>query len=218
MKKFMLFIVGLLAYGTIASDSEATKPITVLHQINKLIKSNNVEDLRSILETQTESSEVLNRTYLGLSPLHYALLKDKPNSEIVQILLDNGANPNQALEFPITYFGERSLTMYRGWTAMHIAVQCYARQEILQLLFDARGKFFKKDQEGWRPVDLAFHAKNSITAIKFLIETVIRKEKLSNIKFKRARKTEHYKKIRRKNFPNLIFHFGEGYFTISCRN
>lgn len=229
MKKFMLFILGLLTVSpaiALHTDYPSMPRLNVdekaaLYQIIDLINNHQTEALQNLFNTQNDTinlRNVLINAHLGLTPLHYALLKGSPNPEIVSMLLKAGSQPNQPLQQLINYEGERTLTLYSGWTALHIAIQCYCSEEILELLMDAQGDFFQADNGGWRPLDLVFHA-TSIPAANFVVKTMGYKNELSNIQFKRAREHSHYLTFLNAHFRfQFIYHPHKDYFTLSRNN
>lgn len=218
MKKILVALMAVLfGYLAIASDIEASEAQTILLAVNELIENGNSEGLQEYLASQRAPfSKIVNLSPAGLPLLHYALLQKKPNSKIVEMLLKAGADANQAIEIDTPYSrSDRMLTLYAGWTPMHIAVQCYCSEQILRLLHNAHGDFYKADGKGWKPADLVFH-NTSIPGVKFLLNTMIKKHELPTIQFRQKRETAVYLEFLRKIFGNQIrLNCGDEDFTLS---
>lgn len=224
--KFIVFMVGFLTATAALSTKNhiafvaglnATE-FNTFNRVLDLIQNNNPAELKKILKTRNKEiaiTKVLSSYRDGLTPLHHLLLKKKPNTEMLKMLLEAGANPNQAVQQFINWEGERTLHLYPGWTALHIAVQCYLSEKVLLHLWNYGGDFLQADTGGWRPADLVFHVK-SIPAAKFLVQTAVKKTQLSAIKFKRKRENdEHYKNFLAINFPSQLSYEGSlEYFTL----
>lgn len=219
MKKIIFIVVAFMAAFVAIGAEENTdifteSPLETYNQILRAIQRNNIQDLNNILATNNFGELINNLSRDGISLFQHALLKNKPNTAIIKSLLEAGADPNQGLDREIFWEGERRLTLYAGWTAVHIAVQCYCNEQILGLLFKHQGDFLKSDKDGWRPVDLIIHV-HSIAATQFFIKILMNNNSFKNLRLRREKDNYHYRNFLRDKFPCLVYTARSDYFTIS---
>lgn len=132
------------------------------------IKDKDLLNLRNLLIYYQENDRVdeLNLpSSKGLTPLQHALIDHPIDGEIVEYLLSFGADPNFKVRWKEIYIknaGRRRARIFQGWTAAHIAVRCFADQQILHLLKKYMTDFTQCDQEGYSPMRVAKTDNNKI--------------------------------------------------------
>ncbi|CAB0032608.1 unnamed protein product [Trichogramma brassicae] len=145
------------------SDSEGSTPLHIIcktsrHAYPKALKNMLLE----IIETISPPVQISAQDKLGKTPLHYALEKQR---EFVEILLENGANPN--------------LADADGLTSLHIVVKrnwnSYTGVSFITMFFDISQKkghpvqINVRDNKGQTPLHYAAF-ENNLPILKSLLE------------------------------------------------
>lgn len=211
MKSILLSLALFLAIGSNLFSSDVFSKSERLENehvdIFDLISGANVKCIKLWLGHLPPGLEASNlnvqNNFNGLNPLQYALIQKPLNREIVRILLENGADPNLGISELVDkgVFGVGPF--YAGWTAMHIAVRAEVSQNILQLLDKYKGRLFKPDYDGYRPIDIIFHDRN-LSQIKYLKKNHL----IEEVEFLRKKNDAFYRNIVQHNFPKntqLVF-------------
>lgn len=96
MKKTILaatFVIGLAANGIYAKETYNVLPMNIENSIGlevssfcKAIMKGDIETVEKLIDL----GEDVNKKSLGMTPVHFAARYNKP--EILQLLIDNGAN------------------------------------------------------------------------------------------------------------------------------
>jgi hypothetical protein len=179
MRAFFFVFSLMLAMTSAAMEGQGQCWVSAAQKFGDaldLVKKNNVEGLKTILEGLKESrltDSVLNNQFSktrGCTLLQEALSNDKINLNIISLLLKNGADPNirvsknHFVEKPVVNVKHCRQPIFDGWTASHIAVvreECPL--EVIELLKEYGCNFKQKDNDsdgGWSAEDLVEYRKD----------------------------------------------------------
>ena len=140
------------------SRDNENKIQTLFRHLTSAIGSGDVATLEKILtknRLHMNLETALNSfNAQGLAPIHEALIARK-NIKIIELLLEYGADPNRGILEDFKSKGKgKKITLYKGWTAAHIATR-YCDEDILWMLLKHDADFFVTDNSGWSPLQLA---------------------------------------------------------------
>mmetsp|Transcript_6714 Transcript_6714/g.8776 ORF Transcript_6714/g.8776 Transcript_6714/m.8776 type:complete len:582 (-) Transcript_6714:1574-3319(-) len=122
----------LLATGKVNVDLETTEGNTALHHA---VKSANVELVRLLLCNKANVDKANNN---GLRPLHWAVQNPSQSREVIELLLQYGADPN-------------SVSLNELLTPLHIAaVLC--NEDVVRVLIEAGANVNAADRDGDTPL------------------------------------------------------------------
>lgn len=91
----------------------------------------------------------------GRTPLMHAVLAERPNPEVIRLLVERGADPNAADK--------------RGWTALHFAARDQ-KAEAARALLDAGAEVDPRDSDGATPLWRAVMSGSSAEVVRLLLE------------------------------------------------
>jgi ankyrin repeat protein len=120
----------------------------------KLINNNNCEEIKYYFLglKQEELDKVLNH---GNFVLHKAIMNPQVSDEMIEILLDNGADPNAAINKHWKRTESMRAVLHNGSTAAHTAVLAERSLHLFDLLRGFGTDFDIKDKSGLSAKDLA---------------------------------------------------------------
>lgn len=130
----------------------------MINRLFQAAQSNNVEELKEILDLNSELAN--NENVEGLTPLGYAA--HFGNKEAVQILLQYGAEVNAVSHSKITYIPSN--------TALHASIAGERNLDVIQLLLKNGARTNILDSNGQTCLHSAAFHSNSVQIIKLLIE------------------------------------------------
>ncbi|MCA9506870.1 MAG: ankyrin repeat domain-containing protein [Myxococcales bacterium] len=174
----LFYIIFLNALNLTATD-EAQVWKSPRVEMRKKIQTLRKGDSDSFKKLLAQDLSDIDKEFEGLTLLQHALDARKPNCEIIKFLLHNKCNPNAGIQ---KHYGGNSfhpVNFYEGYSACHIAVRNKVSQEILQILWEYGGDFFREDKEGWTPLKVA-QQKKLKKVLKFFNENNFIKEKNEN--------------------------------------
>jgi ankyrin repeat protein len=139
-----------------------------------LISAHNIDALKNLIQRLAQKKiklTTLNAYHekLGIALIHKALIDTENNYNIIELLLQQGAEPNKVINKDLSYADFEHTTFIQGSTEAHVAILTHKPRELLQLLYRYGCDFSneRRDIDGNSPFDLAEKNKNFV-AIEFL--------------------------------------------------
>jgi len=164
--------IATLAKNLDSEDADKVKAIDYVRvAIGNYIVKKHAKHLRKLFESVDMKMDLkteLNKISNTLPPFLYRALQKEVSDELIEVLLEYGANPNIKLHRTFIKTRKDISDMVQGSTAVHIAVKNKRSKELLLLLAKFGADFREPDIYGSTPLKLA---KDNQT--KETIETIL---------------------------------------------
>lgn len=194
---------GLISLGTFGHPDQTRLTKLDVHIAETLcsqIKKNKFDEgIATLSRRGVYYARLLNHGRCdGLPFLHKALSVYIMNNSLIWKMLQQGADIHQALE---ENYGNR---FFKGYTPVHIAARREFFNGIYGTLKHFNGDFFRPDEDGWRPIDIAFFDGNK-PAIKWLAK----KYDLNEMEIRREKPIHFYRKLVHDALPLFVMEIVE---------
>lgn len=149
-----LYLVIFTSFCSFFSFTMTEEPELTIPTIMNYIESNQLPALKVYLNNfeETKLSNFINNSFI----LHEALLTPEVSDEIIEVLLENFADPNNPLKDDWGSLTPNKKIIFAGATPVHCAVAMNRSTYLLKILKRYGGDFFCKDSLDQTPFSMMF--------------------------------------------------------------